>query len=96
MRSVTVTLHVAVLPPSAVVAVMIAVPSAIPVTLPVLSTVATEVSLLLQATFLLVAFAGVTVAVSCVVLPVSTVADVLSSEIPVTPTMLTVISHVAV
>ena len=53
--------------PSAVVAVMVAVPSATAVTTPVLLTVATLVSLLVHVTFLLVTFAGVTVAVSVTV-----------------------------
>jgi hypothetical protein len=41
----TVTAHVAVLLPSAVVTVIVAVPTAIPVTLPLDDTVATEVLL---------------------------------------------------
>ena len=53
--------------PSAVVAVMVAVPSATAVTTPVLLTVTTFVSLLVHVTFLLVAFAGVTVADSVTV-----------------------------
>ena len=53
--------------PSAVVAVMVAVPSATAVTTPAPLTVATFVSLLVHVTFLLVAFDGVTVAVSVTV-----------------------------
>ena len=53
--------------PSAVVAVMVAVPSAIAVTTPALLTVATDVLLLVQVTFLFVALAGVTVAISVAV-----------------------------
>jgi hypothetical protein len=56
--SITVTVQVAVLPPSAVVTMMIAVPAATAVTIPLLFTVATPVLLLLQVTFLFVALAG--------------------------------------
>ena len=96
MRCVTVTLHVAVLLPSSVVTVIVAVPSATPLITPSSSTVATASLLLLQLIFLLVAFAGVIVAVNCFVLPVSTVVDVLSSEMPSTATALTVTSQDAV
>ena len=62
----TVTAQVAVLlEPSAALAVMVALPLATAVTKPFASTVATEVLLLLHVTLLLVAFSGVTVAVSC-------------------------------
>ena len=47
---VTVTVHVAVKPPSFVVAVITAVPSETPVTVPLLLTVATLSELLLQVT----------------------------------------------
>ena len=67
MLGVTVTAQVSFLPPSAVVAVMVAVPAATPLTLPFSSTVATDVSLLLHVTFLLVASEGATLAVSVVV-----------------------------
>ena len=50
--------------PSEVVAVMVAVPSAMAVTTPVLLTIATLVLLLVHVTLLMVALAGVTVAVS--------------------------------
>ena len=61
----TVTLAVAVRPLE-VVAVIVAVPAETAVTTP-FDTVATELSLDVQTTVLLVAFAGVTVAVSCAV-----------------------------
>ena len=62
----TVTAQVAVLfDPSAALAVIVAVPLDTAVTNPVLLTVATAVLLLLHVTLLLVAFSGVTVAVSC-------------------------------
>ena len=60
-----VTLAVAVRPLE-VVAVIVAVPAETAVTTP-FDTVATELSLDVQTTVLLVAFAGVTVAVSCAV-----------------------------
>ena len=60
----TVTLHTAVLFPSAVVTVMSAVPFATAVTSPSGVTVATFSLLVAYVTFLLVAFAGATVAVS--------------------------------
>ncbi len=56
---VTVTLQVAVKPPSVVVTVMVAVPSAMPVTLPLLSTVAISPLLVDQLTALLKAFSGI-------------------------------------
>ena len=62
----TVTAQVAVLfDPSAALAVMVALPLDTAVTKPVLLTVATDGLLLLHITLLLVAFSGVTVAVSC-------------------------------
>jgi hypothetical protein len=60
----TVTIQVAVFPPSCVVTVIFAVPADNPVTNPLLFKVATAVLLLLQVTFLLVALLGVKVTVS--------------------------------
>ena len=65
----TVTLAVAVIPPSLVVTDMTALPPPTPLTKPVSLTVATEVLLDLQTTLLSVAVAGATVAVSCCVAP---------------------------
>jgi hypothetical protein len=62
---VTVIAEVAVKPPSAVVTVIVAVPVATAVTRPVELTVATVVALLDQVRAVLVALAGVSVAVSC-------------------------------
>ena len=61
--AITVTLQVAVLPPSSVVTVIVAVPAFTAVTLP-FDTVATDVLLLFQETFLLVALLGLIVAVN--------------------------------
>ena len=72
---ITVTAHVAVLPPSCVVAVMVAVPLDIGVTTP-LRTVATFGLLLVQVTVLSPASAGKTVGVSVSVLPIAIVAVV--------------------
>ncbi len=80
----TVTSQVAVLPPSAVVTLIVAVPFAFAVTTPSLVTVATPVSLLLHITFLLLASLGMTVAVRYKVPPFSIVALVLFSVTPVT------------
>jgi len=83
----TVTLAVAVSPPSFVAADMTALPPAIPLTNPVTLTVATEVLLEIHTTLLSVAFAGTTVALSCWVAPTfigGTVAGV--KVIPVTGT----------
>ena len=55
--------------PSLAVAVMMAVPTALAVTLPLVSTVATEVLLLLHFTPLLFALLGYTYAVKVTVLP---------------------------
>ncbi len=63
--SLTVTVHVAVLPWSEVLTVMIAVPTDFAVMVPSDDTAATEVLLDDQATSLLVAFDGLTVATSC-------------------------------
>ena len=73
------------MPPSAVVTVMVAVPAFLAVTVPSALTVATEVLLDFQVTFLLVALSGVTVAVSFPVSLTARVKVVLSRETPVTP-----------
>ena len=62
---------------------MVADPGALAVTKPLLLTVATVVLLDFQVTFLLLVLLGVTVAVSCSVCPVFSVAEVLLSETPV-------------
>jgi hypothetical protein len=62
--ALTVTVQVAVLPPSTVVTVMVAVPVATALTVPLWLTVATEVALLLYDTLLLVALEGVTTAIN--------------------------------
>ena len=77
---------VAVLLPSTVFTVIVAVPSLRPLTLPFSSTVATDVSLLSQVTFLFVAFSGATVAVSSTVFLASTVAVSGATVTPVTAT----------
>ena len=69
--------------PSAVVTVMVADPGALAVTRPVVLTVATVVLLDFQVTALLEVLLGLTVAVSCKVWPVFSVAEVLLSETPV-------------
>ena len=61
--ALTVTIHVAVFPPSLVFTVIIAVPAAFAVTTPEDDTVATDVLLDDQVTDLSVAFEGVIVAV---------------------------------
>ena len=86
MLGVTVIAAVAVLLPSTVFAVIVAVPSATPFTFPFSSTVATDVLLLSQVTFLFVAFSGATVAVSCTVFLASTVAVEGVTLTPVTAT----------
>jgi hypothetical protein len=75
---------VAVLLPSWVVTVIVADPPPTAVTSPVVFTVATDVLLDDHVTFLFVAFAGVTVAVSCIVAFTFTVDDVGVTETPVT------------
>jgi hypothetical protein len=65
----TKTLHCAVFPPSAVVTVIVAVPDFTGVTAPLELTVTIAVSPELHVTFLLVAFAGATVAVRVSVSP---------------------------
>ena len=62
---------------------MVADPGALAVTKPELLTVATVVLLDFQVTFLLLVLLGVTVAVSCSVWPVLSVADVLFNDTPV-------------
>ena len=73
-RCSTVIVLVAECPPSAVVTVIVAVPGAMAVTNPLAFTVATAELLLDHVTFLLVASAGTTVAVSVVVEPTLSVA----------------------
>ena len=63
LAAVTVTVHVAVLPPSFVLTVIVAVPAALAVTTPEEDTVATDVLLEVQVTDLSVAFEGLIVAV---------------------------------
>ena len=65
----TVTVHIAVLCPSSVVAVMTALPIEMPLTTPCEDTVALDSSLLDHITFLFEAFSGKTVATSVAVLP---------------------------
>ena len=81
--ALTVTSHVAVLPPSSVVTVIVAEPAFRAVTLP-LDTVATEVLLLFQLTFLLVALLGLIVAVRVRDSPSVRVADDLLNDTLVT------------
>jgi hypothetical protein len=85
--TVTVTVHAAVLEPSAVLTVMAAVPAPIAVTLPVLSTVATLVLELVQVTFLFVALEGAIVALSISELPTLKASALLDRETPVTGTV---------
>ena len=80
----TVTLQVAVYPPSLVLQVMFAVPADFAVTTPVDETVATDVFDDVQVTFLLVALLGVIIGVRVVVSPIFRVLDVVLSETPVT------------
>src|SRR4051812_45342482 len=89
---------VSVLPPSCVVTVMVALPPPTAVTSPDELTVATDALLVLHVTFLLVAFDGATVAVSCCVALTFSVADVGDTVTPVTATLVvvTVIALVAV
>jgi hypothetical protein len=91
-----VTVQVAVLLPSTVVAVMVAFPAATPVTTP-FATVATAVLLLVHVTALLVALEGETVAVKVDFASLARVRLVLSRLTPVTVTAaLTVTEQVAV
>ena len=86
LGSVTVTVHFAVKPPSAVVTVMVAVPVPTPVTTPFVLTVATSVLLLFQLTRGLSAFCGSTVAVSVASSRRMSESSLLSSVTPVTAT----------
>ena len=84
MLSLTVTLHCAVYPPSAVVTVTTADPAVLAVTFP--PDTDTLLLLALHVTDLFVALVGNTVAVSCAESPASNVNVVLSSLTPVTAT----------
>ena len=92
---VTVTAQVALLPPSAVVTVMVAVPGATAVTTPLALTVATELLLLCQVTFGFVASTGATVAVRVRVLYSARVACV-SLRLTLETGILTVTAQAAV
>lgn len=96
VEAFTVTEQVAVLPPSAVLAVIVAVPAFFAVTSPSEDTVATEVLFDDHVTSLLDALEGLTVAINHVVSP--TVMERLEGESVtlVTGTDFTVIEHVAV
>jgi hypothetical protein len=95
---VTVTTHVAVFAPSAVVTVIVAEPAAFPVTKPLVLTVAIVLLLVLHVTDLLVALVGAIVAVNWVVPFIAIDAVVGLIVTPVTGTLLevTVITLVAV
>ena len=80
----TVTLQVAVLPPSAVVTVMSEVPAFTAVTFPLASTSATPELPLFHATALLVAFSGKTIAVRLAVSPSVMLRVGLSIDTPLT------------
>jgi hypothetical protein len=84
--AVTVTVQVAVLPPSSVLTIIAALPAATALTVPP-DTVATAVLLLLHVTFLFVALAGATVAVNVSELPTVIVVEVLFRVTPVTATL---------
>jgi len=92
----TVTLQAAVLPPSAVVTVIVAVPAATAVTTPLVDTVAIPGLPLLHVTLLFAALEGATVAVRVSVLPTVRMADDLFRVTPLTGTGLTVTVQVAV
>lgn len=92
---VTVTIHVAVFDPSTVVTVMVAVPFDTAVTTPDALTVATDVLLLFQLTFVLDAVDGFTVATRVLVPPGLRDSDVLFRLTPVTG-IVTVTVQVAV
>ena len=92
--NLTVTLQVALNPPSLVLAVIVAVPLPFAVTFPAEDTVATEVLEEVHVTVLSEAFSGLTVATSVVVLPLSKVTEDLFNVIPSTG-VLTVTLHVA-
>jgi hypothetical protein len=93
---VTVTLHIAVFPPSTVVAVIVAVPTAFPVTTPLELTVTIDVLPLDHVTALFAAFAGATVALSAATAPMLTDSVVLLRFTPVTGAGFTVTFVVAV
>ena len=78
--ALTVMLQIAVFPPSSVVTVIVVVPAFNAVTLPS-ATIATEVSLLVQVTFLFVAFSGVMFANNVSISPSNKVAEFLSIDI---------------
>jgi hypothetical protein len=82
----TVTVQVAVLPPSFVLTVIVAVPVEMAVTTPLLPTVATEALLELQETVGSVALDGLTVAMRVCLSPSVMVMLLLSSVTPVTET----------
>jgi hypothetical protein len=95
----TVTAHVAVLPPSAVVTVTVEVPGDTGVTTPTLVTVATDVFVLVQLTFVLVAFDGVIVAARVPVEPPTSMFKVVGLRLtPITGMLVVpiVTAHVAV
>ena len=98
VAALTVTVQVAVFPPSLVFTVILAVPAAFAVTTPEEDTVATDVLSDDQVTDLSVAFEGVTVAVNVCVSPAVMVSALLSKDTPVTEMtfLLTVTEHVAV
>jgi hypothetical protein len=75
--ALTVTVQVAVIPPSTVLTVIIAFPAATALTTPVAETVAIAVLLLLHVTFLFVALVGETVAINVSVPPTVRLVDVL-------------------
>jgi hypothetical protein len=84
--AVTVTEHVSVYPPSAVLTVIIALPAETPVTTPDVLTEATAALLLLHVTLLFVAVAGTTFAVRACVVPTPIVAVFGETVTPVTGT----------
>jgi hypothetical protein len=84
---VTVTVQVAVLPPSSVVALIVAVPEEMPLTMPFGNTVVTAGLLVFHATFLFVALEGVMAAVSVSVSPALRLKIVLFKLTPVTATL---------
>jgi hypothetical protein len=96
LAAVTVTVQVAVLLPSAVVTVMVALPADTAVTTPLNDTIATALLLLLHDTFLLVAFAGLTVAINVSVPPTVKLKEVLLKVTLVTETGVTVTAQTAV
>ena len=83
-RALTVIAHVAVLPPSVVVTVMVAVPGDTAVTTPLVFTFATASLSDFQETVLSSALSGVTVAVRFTVSPSFIVCEVLSKDTLVT------------